>query len=244
MRKFGLIGKNIDYSFSRSYFKNKFQKESINDATYENFDIDSIELFPNILSKNKNLKGLNITIPYKEAVIPYLDKLSKTAKKIVAVNTVKISKKGRLIGYNTDAYGFKKSLKPHLKPHHTKALILGTGGASKAVAYALHSLNISYLFVSRKEDSKSLNYKDLDGSIIKKHLVIINTTPVGTFPNISSCPEIPYQYLTQNHILFDLIYNPPQTQFLKKGEEKGCKTLNGQEMLCFQAEKAWRIWNK
>lgn len=244
MRRFGLIGKNIDYSFSRTYFKNKFQKENITEASYENFDIDSIELLPEILVQNKELKGLNVTIPYKEKVIPYLSKLSKSAKKIGAVNTIKISKKGKLIGHNTDVYGFKKSIKPHLKSHHKHALIIGTGGASKAVAYALKSLHISFSFVSRKNQSDFLTYQQLDKSIIEKHSLIINTTPLGTFPHTEEYPEIPYQYLTPQHILFDLIYNPSQTQFLKKGLEKGCTTLNGLEMLAFQAEKSWRIWNK
>lgn len=244
MRKFGLIGKNIDYSFSRTYFKNKFQKEKITDATYENFDLDSISFFNDILNNNKEIKGLNVTIPYKETVIPFLDKLSNTARKIGAVNTIKITKKGKRIGYNTDAYGFEKSLKPLLKVNHTHALILGTGGASKAVAYSLKKLKIKYNFVSRRVGNKSFCYNELNKSIIQKHLIIINTTPLGTFPDIDKYPKIPYEYLSENHILFDLIYNPVQSKFLKKGIERGCKTQNGLNMLAFQAEKAWRIWNK
>ena len=244
MRKFGLIGKNIDYSFSRTYFKNKFQKEKITDATYENFDLDSISFFNDILNNNKEIKGLNVTIPYKETVIPFLDKLSNTARKIGAVNTIKITKKGKRIGYNTDAYGFEKSLNLLLKVNHTHALILGTGGASKAVAYSLKKLKIKYNFVSRTVGNKSFSYNELNKSIIQKHLIIINTTPLGTFPDIDKCPKIPYEYLSENHILFDLIYNPVQSKFLKKGIERGCKTQNGLNMLAFQAEKAWRIWNK
>lgn len=244
MRKFGLLGKNISYSFSRNYFKNKFENENIINACYENFDIPSIDDFQEIISKTKDLRGLNVTIPYKEAVIPFLDTLDSTAKNIGAVNTIKITKKGLLKGYNTDYYGFKKSLKPLLKKQHNKALILGTGGASKAVAYALKKLNIDYLFVSRTQNNKTVTYEALSGDIIASHLLIINCTPLGTFPDISNCPDIPYHLLTKNHILYDLIYNPAETQFLKNGREKGCVTSNGLKMLELQAEKSWGIWNR
>ncbi len=187
MRKFGLIGKNIGYSFSKNYFKNKFESEAIHNVNYENFDIQHIGEFPNILETTTDLKGLNVTIPYKEAIIPYLDKLQKKAKKIGAVNTIKITKKGKLVGYNTDCYGFKKSLKPHLKPIHKRALILGTGGASKAVAYTLKELNIDFQFVSRNPSKKGfLTYTSVSEDIIDTHLIIINCTPLGTFPNIEN----------------------------------------------------------
>lgn len=244
MLKFGLIGKNISYSFSKDYFSKKFKLEGINNASYVNFDIQQIEELQSILESEKNLKGLNVTIPYKEAIIPYLDKLNKKAKKIGAVNTIKITKKGKLIGYNTDCYGFKKSLKPFLKPIHKRALILGTGGASKAIAFTLKQLNIDYQFVSRNPSKKGfLTYKSLTEGIIDTHLIIINCTPLGTFPNINDFPSIPYNTISKNHILYDLIYNPEETLFLKKGKTKNAITINGRAMLKFQANKAWGIWN-
>lgn len=243
MRKFGLIGKNIDYSFSEQYFKTKFKSEDITDAIYQNFDIKDMSEFETILKNNRDLVGLNVTIPYKESIIPFLDSLNKKAKKIGAVNTIKISKKGKLKGYNTDCYGFNKSLKPYLKPKHKFALILGTGGASKAIAYTLKKLDIDYQFVSRQPSKQAdLTYNSLTPEIISTHLLIINSTPLGTFPNIEACPKIPYNTLTPSHILFDLIYNPKETQFLKFGRLKGTTTINGLNMLKFQAEKAWSIW--
>ncbi|KJD33613.1 shikimate dehydrogenase [Tamlana nanhaiensis] len=244
MKKLGLLGKNISYSFSRAYFKEKFEKEGINNVSYENFDIENISQFPEIIKNTKRLKGLNVTIPYKQEVIPYLDKVNKKAKSIGAVNTIKITKKGKLVGYNTDYYGFSKSLEPFLKPHHMSALILGTGGASKAVAYSLSKLDIPYHYVSRKKsEGVSYTYEDLTSSIIKQHKIIINCTPLGTFPNIEDCPNIPYNGITNHHILFDLIYNPEVTQFLKYGIEKQATTINGGKMLELQAEKAWAIWD-
>src|SRR5690606_14976038 len=206
MHKLGLLGKNISYSFSRSYFKSKFEKENITDVSYDNFDIDSISTFPDIIKNTKGLKGLNVTIPYKQAVIPYLDKIDKKAEIIGAINTIKITKNGELIGYNTDCYGFKKSLKPLLKPHHKKALILGTGGASKAITFVLNKLHIDFHYVSRTA-SKDVHYTydDLNETIIKAHDIIINCTPLGTFPNIENCPDIPYEHITDKHILVDLI---------------------------------------
>lgn len=244
MRKFGLIGKDISYSFSQNYFKTKFSSENITDASYENFDIPNIESVKTIL-ENSQIAGLNVTIPYKESIIPYLDKLHKKAKKIGAVNTIKLNKKQQLVGYNTDCYGFKKTLKPWLQSVHKQALILGTGGASKAIAFTLNELGISYQFVSRSSENEShLTYKYLTESIISEHLIIINCTPLGTFPNILNAPKIPYEFLTKNHILYDLIYNPEETQFLKQGRLKNATTINGLQMLKFQAEKAWQIWNK
>ena len=244
MHRFGLIGKNISYSFSRGYFEKKFLNEDITDASYENFDIQTIEEFPNIIKQTKHLSGLNVTIPYKEAIIPFLNKLDKTARSIGAVNTIKINEKGKLKGYNTDYYGFKKSLKPFLEKHHQKALILGTGGASKAIAFALKEMDIEFTYVSSSGKKNSISYEMLDERLIKQNSLIINCTPLGTFPNVENCPNIPYQYLTENHILYDLIYNPSETKFLKKGKEKGCTVINGLKMLEFQAEKAWTIWTK
>ena len=236
---YGLVGRNISYSFSRKYFLNKFINDVLTDHDYRNFDIQEIEDFEDILSIN-NLAGFNVTIPYKQSIIPYLDKVHKKALKIGAVNTVKITKKGKLVGYNTDEYGFRKSLKPFLKEKHKTALILGTGGASKAVAYALKKIGITYQFVSR---SGVLNYENLTEDIIKKHLIIINCTPLGTFPKIEDHPKIPYKGIGNEHILYDLIYNPEETTFLKKGKEKGAAICNGHKMLILQAEKAWEIWN-
>ena len=242
MFKFGLIGKNIDYSFSKKFFLEKFEKENL-PHTYENFDISSIEKFSEIINKTPNLKGLNVTIPYKEKVIPFLDSLNPDAEKIGAVNTIKFSESGKLIGYNTDHYGFQKSLEPFLPLQQKTVLILGTGGASKAIAYALQNLNFDFRFVSRKKGSKTLNYSSLDKLFIENNLLIINSTPLGTFPNIDDCPPLPYQFLTKNHLLFDLIYNPAETEFLKRGKLHGAKTTNGLRMLELQAEKAWEIWN-
>ena len=244
MAKFGLIGKNIDYSFSRSYFAKKFASEGL-EHTYENFDIESIEEFPNIIRVSKDLRGLNVTIPYKEEVIPYLSKLNKTAKRIGAVNTIKITKKGKLIGYNTDFYGFKKAIEPYLKPHHKKALILGTGGASKAVAYAFKKLQIEFSYVSRTISKRAdFSYQTLTKEDLNSYTIIVNCTPLGTYPNTSSCPDIPYEAITAQHLLFDLIYNPEESKFLSLGKSKGAVISNGYRMLELQAEKAWRIWNK
>ena len=245
MRRFGLIGKNISYSFSQNYFKNKFEAEKIENAIYENFDIADITLFKTRLKQENTIKGFNVTIPYKESIIPYLDKLNKKAKAIGAVNTIRINKKGEYIGYNTDYYGFKKSLKPFLKPHHKKALILGTGGASKAIAYTLKTLRIEYTFVSRNISKKAkYSYNTLSNAVIESHQIIINCTPLGTFPEVDVCPNIPYQAINKEHILFDLIYNPSETKFLKLGRQKKATLINGEQMLRFQAEKSWKIWNK
>lgn len=243
-RQFGLLGKNISYSFSKKYFTEKFSLEKLDECAYDNFDVQTIQEFSNVIKNNSNLKGLSVTIPYKESVIPYLSKLSKNAGKIGAVNTIKITKTGKLIGYNTDYYGFKKSLKPLLQPHHKNALILGTGGASKAVAFALEKLGIAYSFVSREKKDGVFSYSQINDEIFKYHPLIINTTPLGTSPNTSEFPPVPFEFFTNKHIAFDLIYNPEQTLFLKKAKENGAITKNGCEMLAFQAEKAWKIWNK
>ncbi|WP_340170889.1 shikimate dehydrogenase [Lacinutrix sp.] len=245
MRRFGLIGKDISYSFSRNYFKKKFEIEGVKNVSYENFDIKDIATFKSKLKQETDINGYNVTIPFKETIIPYLDKLNKKAKIIGAVNTIKISKKGQFIGYNTDYYGFKKSLKPLLKPYHKNALILGTGGASKAIAYALKSLDIKYVFISRNASEKAkYTYNELTETIINTHQIIINCTPLGTFPDINNCPNIPYQAITNKHLLFDLIYNPSETKFLKLGKQNKAVTINGEQMLLLQAEKSWQIWNK
>lgn len=244
MRKLGLLGRNISYSFSRAYFKKKFEDENIDDVSYENFDIETINLLPELINNTSNLKGFNVTIPYKEEILPFLDKLDDNAKKIGAVNTIKIDKNNKLIGYNTDYYGFIKSLQPFLKPHHKNALILGTGGASKAVAFSLKQLHIKHQFVSRTaKNSMDYTYDSLTEEIIKQHQIIINCSPVGTFPNLNALPNIPYKGITSDHILYDLIYNPEETTFLRLGKQKGAITINGLEMLKLQAEKAWSIWN-
>ncbi|WP_111309552.1 shikimate dehydrogenase family protein [Confluentibacter sediminis] len=244
MHKLGLLGKNISYSFSRTYFKSKFEKEGILDVSYENFDIEDISLFPSIIENTYGLKGLNVTIPYKQVVMPYLDDIDEKAKTIGAVNTIKVKKDGKLIGYNTDCYGFEKSIKPYLTPRHKKALILGTGGASKAISYVLQELNIEYHYVSRTASEHShFTYNDLNETIIKEFDIVINCTPLGTFPNIDNCPNIPYQAITDKHILYDLIYNPLETKFLKLGKEHSATIINGLKMLELQAEKAWSIWN-
>jgi len=242
--KFGLVGRNISYSFSRGYFADKFKIEKL-PHTYVNFDLKSIEELSEIVRKTPNLKGLNVTIPYKEEVFELLDELDKRAEKIGAVNTIKITKNNKLKGYNTDYYGFKNSLKPYLTLHHKKALVLGTGGASKAIAYALKKLNISYDYVSRsRKNGVTFLYSELTDTIISEYSIIINCTPLGTFPNINECPKIPYDSINKKHILFDLIYNPEQTKFLHQGHKNGATTINGLKMLQLQAEKSWQIWQK
>lgn len=241
--KFGLVGRNISYSFSRGYFADKFEKENL-PHSYVNFDISSIDDLKSIIKETPNLKGLNVTIPYKEDVIPLLDSLNQRAKKIGAVNTIRFKGK-ELIGYNTDYYGFKKSLEPYLKKNHKRALILGTGGASKAIAHALQKLKIKFDYVSRsKKEGVKYTYLDLTDDIISDYTIIINCTPIGTFPNVDECPNIPYNAISDRHILYDLIYNPKMTKFLSYGKEKGATTINGLRMLELQAEKSWEIWNK
>lgn len=244
MPKFGLIGKNIDYSFSKKYFEEKFSDALFENYSYENFDIQSITEFSSILKNNPDLKGLNVTIPYKEEIIPYLQKLSKKAQAIEAVNVIRFTKKGNLKGYNSDAYGFKKSLEPLLQPHYKRALILGTGGAAKAVAYALSELNIGYAFISRNPNDDAIGYDKINSTTFDDYQIIINCTPIGTFPDVKNAPELPYQYFTDKHLAYDLIYNPKQTEFLKKAKKQGAVIKNGYEMLQLQAEKAWEIWNK
>lgn len=238
---FGLVGRNISYSFSRGYFKKKFNELGLTNYAYENFDINSIVEISRIFA-DTTIKGVNVTIPYKEQVLPYLDHIDASAKKIGAVNTIKNDSNG-LTGFNTDAYGFKHALMPYLKAHHKKALILGTGGASKAIRFVLEELGISYAFVSRSGKNDGFRYHELTDSIIEEHTVIINCSPVGTFPNIEEKPAIPYNKINKNHLLFDLIYNPEESAFLKVGKKNGAAICNGLKMLELQAEKAWEIWN-
>ncbi|MDP3358833.1 MAG: shikimate dehydrogenase [Lutibacter sp.] len=242
--KFGIIGKDISYSFSRKYFQEKFKKLGLNNYHYYNFDIPEIEEFPFLLyHREDEFRGLNVTIPYKEAIIKYLDEVDSEAQKIGAVNTIKVTDDNQLIGYNTDAHGFQKSIEPLLKNHHKKALILGTGGASKAIAYVFKKLNIAYKFVSRNEIEDMFTYEMLDAKIMGEYTIIVNCTPVGTHPNIENAPPIPYQYVSDKHLLYDLIYNPAETKFLQKGKKHGASIKNGLEMLELQAEKAWEIWH-
>ena len=239
--RYGLLGKNLGLLFSKGYFTEKFKKLELKDHSYENFDIQTISEFPNIIQNNR-LKGLNVTIPYKEQILSFLDEIDEKAKKIGAVNTIKFAENG-LHGFNTDIFGFEESIKPFLKAHHNKALILGTGGASKAIRFVLEELGITYNYVSRSSNPTTLDYSLLDKPILEEHTVIINCTPLGTFPEIQNKPNIPYQYLNKNHLLFDLVYNPLKTKFLRLGEEKGASVCNGLKMLELQADKSWEIWN-
>ena len=245
-RDFGLIGYPLEHSFSKGLFERKFAEEKIENVSYENFPTETIDLLPVLLSKNENLYGFNVTIPYKEAILPYLDRISDEAKEIGAVNVVKIDRSSggiKLWGYNTDTLGFEKSLLEHKESKHSSALILGTGGAAKSAGYVLKKLNIKYLHVSRQPKPNALTYEMLDKNTIKDHLLIINTTPLGMFPQVDTCPPIDYAAIGKDHFLFDMVYNPAQTLFMKKGKENGAKVQNGYDMLRYQAEKTWEIFN-
>ncbi|UAY52589.1 shikimate dehydrogenase family protein [Ferruginibacter albus] len=244
MKLYGLIGYPLGHSFSKEYFTKKFERENLTDCSFEAFPIPTIEEFPALIKNNPSLKGLSVTIPYKEQVLQYITELSDEVKFIGATNSIKISG-DKLIGYNTDIIGFEQSFSRHLKPHHKKALILGTGGAAKAVQYVLQKLNIEFLTVTRNAELKHgfINYSSINEVIGKEYTVIINCSPVGTFPNADVCPDIPYSLLTSDHYLFDLVYNPAKTLFLQKGEEKGTAIQNGYDMLVLQAEASWKIWN-
>lgn len=243
-KRFGLLGRNISYSFSKGYFTEKFKIENLEVCTYENFDLANISEFSDTIATATDIKGINVTIPYKEEVIPFLGSLSKKATRIGAVNTIKVTKKGKLKGYNTDYYGFKKSLQPLLQPHHQRALILGTGGASKGIAFALEELGIAYTFVSRSDKENTIAYTSLNAIIFTNYQIVINCTPIGTSPDVDASPAIPYNLFTDRHIAYDLIYNPEETQFLRQAKAKGATTKNGYDMLVFQAEKSWEIWNR
>jgi len=241
MRRFGLIGYPLTHSFSQKYFTEKFAQQGIQDCVYENFSLQDIGELIAVLQK-EDLLGLNVTIPYKKQVLPFLTTVSDVVNKIGACNCIAI-KEGKLTGYNTDVAGFEQSLVPFLRPNHTKALVLGTGGASAAVVFVLEKLGIAFQYVSRVASDVSVSYEAIDKDMISSHPLVINTTPLGMYPNIEQCPRIPYQYLTSKHHLYDLIYNPAETQFLQKGKSQGATTQNGQEMLILQAEESWRIWN-
>jgi shikimate dehydrogenase len=243
MRLFGLIGYPLSHSFSKKYFAKKFENEKLTDCRYELFSIASINELPKILQEHPGLEGINVTIPYKQQVLEYLDSSAGIPKKIKACNCIKIIEE-KLFGYNTDIIGFENSLQPFLKPWHTKALVLGNGGAAEAVTFVLEKLNIAFDIVSRSLHGEStLCYKDIGKQVMEENLLIINTTPLGMYPQPDQYPDIPFEFITNKHLLFDLIYNPGKTLFLQKGEEQGATIKNGEEMLIIQAEESWRIWN-
>ena len=245
MDKYGLIGYPLGHSFSQSYFNEKFQNENI-DALYENFEIPSIENFPEIIETNPNLRGLNVTIPYKEKVISYLDVISPEAREIGAVNVIKVERKGTstyLTGYNSDVIGFTRSIEPLIEKYHKKALILGTGGASKAINYGLKSLGLETVFVSRYRKPDTICYEDITPKVIKEYNVIVNCTPLGMFPHTDECPNLPYEAMNTQTLLYDLIYNPDTTMFMQKGAEHGATVKNGLEMLLLQAFASWEFWH-
>ncbi|MBS2212441.1 shikimate dehydrogenase [Carboxylicivirga mesophila] len=245
MRTFGLIGFPLAQSFSQKYFTQKFENENI-DARYLNFEIENIDELPALLNQHPYIAGFSVTIPHKEKVLKYLDEMDETAQKAGACNAIKVTwenKIPKLTGYNTDLIGFSESIKPLLQKHHQKALILGTGGAAKAIAHAFRLMDIDYKYVSRTKGSDSLCYSDITSEIMKDYTVLVNCTPLGMFPNINTCPDIPYNLVTDKHLLYDLTYNPPTTLFMQKGIEQGATTKNGLDMLHLQAEAAWKIWN-
>lgn len=242
MKRYGLIGRTLTHSFSKEFFAKKFEEEALQDNCYYNFELQTIDEFSLLLKKHPDLKGLNITIPYKEDVVKFLTDKNEIVEEIGACNCIKIEGEN-LTGYNTDVIGFRKSIEPQLKPHHKKALILGTGGASKAIGYVLKQLDIEYEYVSRRKTENGLGYEDLGEDIFSNHHLIINTTPLGMFPNVNADPDVPYEFITAQHFLFDIIYNPAKTKFLAKGEKQGAQICNGYQMLIEQAEESWRIWN-
>lgn len=246
MDKYGLIGYPLKHSFSIGFFNEKFKSENI-DAEYINFEIPSIDRLPEILEENPELKGFNITIPYKEKIIPYLDQIDKDALAIGAINVVKVVRqknKSKLIGFNSDIIGFTQSIEPLLEETHQKALILGTGGAAKAIFQGLKNLGIESKFVSRQKQPGMLTYEELTPEIMEEYKVIVNCTPVGMYPNVDTCPDIPYEHLTPNHLLYDLLYNPDITLFMRKGARQGAIVKNGLEMLLLQAFATWDIWKQ
>lgn len=242
MRLFGLVGYPLTHSFSKKYFTEKFEQEGLTDCRYELFPLASIDEFPELVKSFPSLVGLNVTIPYKKQVMKYLD-YSEIPPGLGACNCIKIEN-CKLTGYNTDATGFEKSLQPLLKSYHKKALVLGNGGATAAVVFSLKKLGIEFTIVSRQlHNGSSITYADIDREIMKEHTLVINTTPLGMSPETNTYPDIPYEFLTSSHLLFDVVYKPPKTLFLQKGEEKGAEIKNGEEMLINQAEENWRIWS-
>lgn len=257
MRLYGLIGYPLGHSFSSSYFERKFRAEGIN-AAYRNFPLEQLSAFKPLLEMEQGLAGLNVTVPYKQAIIPHLDRLSDVSQVIRAVNTISVHREGAKIetaGDNTDVYGFRRSLTEHLKPHHTSALVLGTGGSSRAVQHVLDRMGIGITLVSRSLTAEKVSpvelaghfrritYSGLDSRTVRDTKLIINTTPLGMYPNVTACPDIPYTLLTPDHLLFDLVYNPAVTEFLARGKKMGAAVVNGYDMLIFQAEASWKIWN-
>ena len=249
MTTYGLIGYPLGHSFSRKFFTEKFEQEDI-DAQYLNFEIPSIEEFPTIIASHPELRGLNVTIPYKQQVMQYLDEISPEAKAIGAVNVVRcqrstVNGQPKLTGYNSDVIGFVESIKPLLKPHHEKALILGTGGASKAIHYGLEEkLGMETLFVSRTSRENMITYNDITKDLLQDYTVIVNCSPVGMFPKVDECPALPYEAMNENHLLYDLVYNPLETLFMKKGAAQGATVKNGLEMLHLQAIASWEFWTQ
>jgi shikimate dehydrogenase len=244
MMQFGLVGRSLAHSFSKDYFGKKFREQGLQDYSYENFEIDKINDLKALIQKHPDLKGLNVTIPYKESVIPFLDELSPGAKEIGSVNCINIEN-GKLVGYNTDVYGFAQSIKPFLDSNHQRALILGTGGASKSVAYALKKIGLQVYFVTsafEKTFSNSFFYHEINDRVMEAFKMVVNTTPVGTFPKVEEAPQLPYEFFTPKHLAYDLIYNPAQTRFLREAAQRGAITVNGLSMLQLQAEKSWEIW--
>jgi len=258
MRLFGLIGHPLSHSFSKKYFTDKFIKEQIEDCSYELFSLDNISKFPSLISKNPNLEGLNVTIPYKVAILPFLDELDESAKEVGAVNCIKIMRDNpsgyksktrndniKLVGFNTDAYGFQRALMPYLKPYHKGALIIGTGGAAKAVGYCLKKLEIDSTYISRNPKSEFyFRFADFKEQDYKDTLLIVNASPIGMVPNQKTFPPIVYSALTPKHLLFDLVYNPKETLFMQKGKKAGAIVCGGLQMLQYQADKSWDIWNE
>jgi shikimate dehydrogenase len=244
MKLYGLIGFPLTHSFSKNYFMQKFESEGIEDCRFENFELDHINEVQTMLQHNPSLQGFAITIPHKKKILPFLTDSTADVQEMQACNCVKLVN-GKLYGFNTDTIGFVQSLQKHLQPHHTKALILGSGGAANAVEFVFRKLKIDFLTVSRSKSTESniVSYEDLTEEIMDQHTLIINATPLGTFPKVDEFPPIPYQFITSGHYLFDLVYNPDKTRFLEKGEEKGAAIQNGYDMLTIQAEENWKIWN-
>ena len=242
MNHFGLIGYPLTHSFSKKYFDQKFKEKHIHDASFSLWELENINQLPELIKSTDGIKGICITIPYKKKVFEYLDESDDAVKAIGACNCIKI-KNDKLYGYNTDILGFKLSFMNKLQPHHKKALILGSGGASAGIEYVLKELNIEYLIVSRQNLSNNITYTDITTEMINEYQIIINCTPLGTYPNIDTCPPLPYNAISLTNYLFDLVYNPEETLFLKKGKEKGAIIQNGYDMLVHQAEENWRIWN-
>lgn len=240
MKRYGLIGKSLKHSFSKDYFTRKFEQKKI-DASYENFEFEKVDSVRSFFT-SREIEGLNVTIPYKKAIIPYLDEMDEVAAEIGAINTIKIED-GKWKGYNSDYFGFMNSLKPFIENKHNRALVLGSGGASQAIQYALAKMNIPFHIVSREKGKSELVYEELNEHVLSACKLIINTSPVGTFPKVEDIPQIPYEFIGADHLVYDLVYNPTKTKFLELAEKNGALVMNGMDMLKHQAEKAWLIWN-